>query len=116
MFIILALIRGHFCVYASVRVELQLFICSSTALFGLEFAVTSPQVQECCPGWAMCAGGQSAAGNPPQQVCYSKPQVLSHPVPFCGQPEPKHTHVKYYLFGKLNKYSNDSLASAFNSV
>lgn len=49
MFIILALIRGHFCVYASVRVELQLFICSSTALFGLEFAVTSPQVQECCP-------------------------------------------------------------------
>lgn len=61
MFIILALIRGHFCVYASVRVEVQLFICSSTALFGLEFAATSPQVQECVQGWALCAGGQQQA-------------------------------------------------------
>lgn len=51
-----------------------------------------------------------AAGSSPQYVCYSKPQALSHSLPFCKQPDSK--PIKYSLFVKINKYSNDSPVSA----
>lgn len=94
--------------YASVCVEVQLLI-RSVAFFRLEFAAKSSRVQESCPGVrSVCS--RWAAGSPPQYVCYSKPQVLSHFIPFCKQPDSK--PIRYSLFVKINKYSNDSLASA----
>lgn len=47
--------------YVSVGVEVQLLICSSAALFRLEFAAMSSEAQECCPGMcSVCSCGQWA--------------------------------------------------------
>lgn len=96
--------------YASVCVEVQLLIYSSVPLFRLKFAAVCSRVQKCCPR-ACSVRGQWVVGNPPPYVCYSKPQVSSHSVSFCKQPNSK--PIKYSLFVKINKYSNDSLAFAF---
>ena len=90
-------------------VEVQLLICSSVALFRLEFAAVSSGTQECCRG--VCSARAVGSGSPPRDVCCSTPQVLPHSVPFCEQPDSK--PIKYSSLVKIDKYSNDSLASAF---